>query len=219
MRYGAAPRLKRDLITLGVVSAAYLAASALVTNSYYQLIMTLVPIWATFGVSWNILSGYGGQLSFGHASFFGIGAYVVTLALVYWNLTPWLGIPLGMVVAAGRRHPHRAAHLPPARPLLRPLHARLPAGDPLLPAIPRLPGNVAADASGKPGSLPGVHQPALLHPGRRRPARSPASRLHAGGELPLRPRAARHPAERARRRGRRHQRAAAGRCAPWSSPA
>ena len=33
-------------------------------------------------------------------SFFGIGAYTVTLALVYWNLTPWLGIPLGMIVAA-----------------------------------------------------------------------------------------------------------------------
>jgi branched-chain amino acid transport system permease protein len=83
-----------------VVSVGYLAASTFVTNSYYQLIMTLVPIWAMFGVSWNILSGYGGQLSFGHASFFGIGAYVVTLALVYWHLTPWLGIPLGMIVAA-----------------------------------------------------------------------------------------------------------------------
>ena len=99
MRYGSAPRLRRDLITLGIVSATYLAVSMFVTNSYYQLIMTLVPVWATFGVSWNILSGYGGQLSFGHASFFGIGAYVVTLALVYWNLTPWLGIPLGMIVA------------------------------------------------------------------------------------------------------------------------
>ena len=75
-----------------------------VTNSYYQLILTLVPIWALFGVSWNILSGYGGQLSFGHASFFGIGAYTVTLALVYWDLTPWLGIPLGMVIGAARRH-------------------------------------------------------------------------------------------------------------------
>ncbi len=100
MRFGSAPRLKRDLIALAVVSAGYLAAATFVTNSYYQLIMTLVPIWAVFGVSWNILSGYGGQLSFGHASFFGIGAYVVTLALVYWNLTPWLGIPLGMIVAA-----------------------------------------------------------------------------------------------------------------------
>ena len=67
-------------------------------NSYYQLILTLVPIWAAFGVSWNILSGYGGQLSFGQASFFGIGGYTVTLALVYWNLTPWLGIPLGVVM-------------------------------------------------------------------------------------------------------------------------
>jgi ABC-type branched-subunit amino acid transport system ATPase component/ABC-type branched-subunit amino acid transport system permease subunit len=99
MRYGSAPRLKKDLVTLGIASVAYLGVSTFVTNSYYQLIMTLVPIWAVFGVSWNILSGYGGQLSFGHASFFGIGAYVVTLALVYWNLTPWLGIPLGMVVA------------------------------------------------------------------------------------------------------------------------
>ena len=100
MRYKAAPRLRRDAAALAILSVAYLAVSMLVTNSYYQLIMTLVPIWAAFGVSWNILSGYGGQLSFGHASFFGIGAYVVTLALVYWNLTPWFGIPLGMIVAA-----------------------------------------------------------------------------------------------------------------------
>ena len=55
-------------------------------------------MWALFGVSWNILSGYGGQLSFGHASFFGIGAYTVTLAVVYWSLSPWLGIPLGMIL-------------------------------------------------------------------------------------------------------------------------
>ena len=98
MRQGASTRLRRDGIALVVVTVAYLAASSLVHNSYYQLIMTLVPIWAVFGVSWNILSGYGGQLSFGHASFFGAGAYTVTLALVYWGLTPWIGIPLGMLV-------------------------------------------------------------------------------------------------------------------------
>jgi branched-chain amino acid transport system permease protein len=100
MRQGAGIRLRRDGIALAVVTVGYLAAASFVTNSYYQLILTLVPIWAVFGVSWNILSGYGGQLSFGHASFFGIGAYTVTLALVYWNLTPWLGIPLGMVIGA-----------------------------------------------------------------------------------------------------------------------
>ena len=100
MRQGAGNRLRRDVIALVVIAAAYLGASALVSNSYYQLILTLVPIWAVFGVSWNILSGYGGQVSFGHASFFGIGAYTVTLAMVYWDLTPWLGIPLGMLVGA-----------------------------------------------------------------------------------------------------------------------
>jgi ABC-type branched-subunit amino acid transport system ATPase component/ABC-type branched-subunit amino acid transport system permease subunit len=100
MRQGAGARLRRDSIALVVITMLYLAISAFVTNSYYQLILTLVPIWAVFGVSWNILSGYGGQLSFGHASFFGIGAYTVTLALVYWNLTPWLGIPLGMLMGA-----------------------------------------------------------------------------------------------------------------------
>ena len=98
MRNGTAEKFRRDLTILVVLSAVYATGSWFVTNSYYQLILTLVPIWAAFGVSWNILSGYGGQLSFGHASFFGIGGYTMTLALVYWNLTPWLGIPLGMVV-------------------------------------------------------------------------------------------------------------------------
>ena len=98
MRNGTAAKFRRDLTILIVLSVVYIGVSWFVTNSYYQLILTLVPIWAAFGVSWNILSGYGGQLSFGHASFFGIGGYVMTLALVYWDLTPWLGIPLGMIV-------------------------------------------------------------------------------------------------------------------------
>jgi len=46
----------------------------------------------------NIQFGYAGVMNFAGASFFGIGAYVTTLALVYWDLTPWLGIPLGMIV-------------------------------------------------------------------------------------------------------------------------
>jgi branched-chain amino acid transport system permease protein len=98
MRIGTAEKLRRDLTILLAVTVVYLGLSWIVPNSYYQLILTLVPIWAAFGVSWNILSGYGGQLSFGQASFFGIGGYTMTLALVYWDLTPWLGIPLGIVM-------------------------------------------------------------------------------------------------------------------------
>ena len=63
MRYGTGPQLKRGLTTLAALSVAYLMLTLFVKNSYYQLILTLVPVWALFGVSWNILSGYGGQLA------------------------------------------------------------------------------------------------------------------------------------------------------------
>jgi branched-chain amino acid transport system permease protein len=98
VRLGTGPQLRRNLTALIVLAVAYLVLTLFVHNSYYQLILTLVPVWALFGVSWNILSGYGGQLSFGHASFFGIGAYTVTLSVIYWGLSPWLGIPLGMIL-------------------------------------------------------------------------------------------------------------------------
>jgi len=100
MRAGTAPRIRRDVIALAICAVAYLALCALVRNSYYQLMLTLVPIWAAMGLAWNLISGYSGLVSFGHAAFFGLGAYSVTLALVYLNLTPWLGIPLGMLVGA-----------------------------------------------------------------------------------------------------------------------
>jgi branched-chain amino acid transport system permease protein len=85
---------------IAFVSLVWLALGFLVTSSYLQLMLTLVPIWAVLGLSWNILSGYTGLVSFGHASFFGLGAYTVTIALVRYDVTPWLGIPLGMVVGA-----------------------------------------------------------------------------------------------------------------------
>jgi ABC-type branched-subunit amino acid transport system ATPase component/ABC-type branched-subunit amino acid transport system permease subunit len=88
------------LLAIAIVAIAWIAGGMIVTNSYYQLMLTLVPIWAVMGLSWNMLSGYTGFVSFGHAAFFGLGAYTVTLALVNYDITPWLGIPLGMIVGA-----------------------------------------------------------------------------------------------------------------------
>jgi ABC-type branched-subunit amino acid transport system ATPase component/ABC-type branched-subunit amino acid transport system permease subunit len=85
----------------GVIAAfavAYVALGLLVRNSYYQLIMTLVLIWATMGLSWNMLSGYSGMISFGQAAFFGLGGYTMTIAFVKFGVTPWLGMPLGVLV-------------------------------------------------------------------------------------------------------------------------
>src|SRR5215470_2961092 len=85
---------------VALIAAVYLMAILVVKNQYYQLMMTLVPVWATMGLSWNILSGYSGLVSFGHASFFGLGAYTVTLLLINVGLTPWVGIPIAATVGA-----------------------------------------------------------------------------------------------------------------------
>jgi ABC-type branched-subunit amino acid transport system ATPase component/ABC-type branched-subunit amino acid transport system permease subunit len=88
----------RQYAAILLFALAYLCLGWFVHNSYYQLMMTLVLIWATVGVSWNTLSGYSGMISFGHAAFFGLGGYTMTILFVTFDITPWIGIPLGIVV-------------------------------------------------------------------------------------------------------------------------
>ncbi|CAM4061908.1 ABC transporter permease subunit [Bordetella bronchialis] len=85
---------------LAALAVGYPAVALLVDNTYHQLIFTLVLVWACFGLSWNMLSGYTGLVSFGHAAFFGLGAYATVLAQIYLDLTPWLMIPVSAVIGA-----------------------------------------------------------------------------------------------------------------------
>jgi ABC-type branched-subunit amino acid transport system ATPase component/ABC-type branched-subunit amino acid transport system permease subunit len=91
---------QRPIISIAIFAVLYAAISLVVTNSYYQLIMTLVLVWAIFGLSWNLLSGYTGLISFGHAAFFGIGAYTTALGQIYFDLSPWLLIPIAAMLGA-----------------------------------------------------------------------------------------------------------------------
>src|ERR1700756_5881718 len=90
--------VQRSIISIVVFAVIYAAISFTVTNSYYQLIMTLVLVWAVFGLSWNLLSGYTGLISFGHAAFFGIGAYTTALGQIYFDMSPWLLIPIAAML-------------------------------------------------------------------------------------------------------------------------
>lgn len=65
--------------------------------SVHMLILTL--IWATTAQAWNMMSGYTGQFSFGHAAFFGLGAYGTILLLNAFGLNPWIGMLIGATVA------------------------------------------------------------------------------------------------------------------------
>jgi ABC-type branched-subunit amino acid transport system ATPase component/ABC-type branched-subunit amino acid transport system permease subunit len=100
---GAAARHRRNALLIVAMGAGYALLAMAATNSYHQLILTVVPVWATMGLAWNLLSGYSGLVSFGHASFFGLGAYLVAIGQIRWGLSPWAGIPLAGVLggAAG----------------------------------------------------------------------------------------------------------------------
>jgi len=67
---------------------------------YYLEVVILVFWFATLGTSWSIIGGYGGMHSIGHATFVGVGAYTSTLLYVDFGVSPWLGMPAGMALAA-----------------------------------------------------------------------------------------------------------------------
>lgn len=74
----------------------------LITDDIYHLfVFTMSNILVIFAVSWDLLSGYSGQVNFGHALFFGVSAYSVGLLNKYFGLQPWATIPIGTLVATG----------------------------------------------------------------------------------------------------------------------
>jgi branched-chain amino acid transport system permease protein len=89
----------RGLVPIGAVVLVALALTLMLTERYHHRVLTLVLVWATMGLAWNIISGYAGQISFGHQAFFGVGAYVTVLLVVGVRLTPWLGLVAGAVAA------------------------------------------------------------------------------------------------------------------------
>jgi branched-chain amino acid transport system permease protein len=90
--------MTRLLAALGIL--VLLAAPLLTNNSFYQHLMIMVLFWTLLGASWNLLGGYGGQVSFGHATFLGIGAYVTMISYLSLGLSPWLGMLAGGVIGA-----------------------------------------------------------------------------------------------------------------------
>ncbi|MDR7554327.1 MAG: branched-chain amino acid ABC transporter permease [Armatimonadota bacterium] len=86
-----------------LVAAAVLAAAVavpLVASPYVLRVLIMTLYGAYLAQCWNLVGGYAGQFSFGHATFFGIGAYTTALLFARGGLTPWLGMLVGAVLAA-----------------------------------------------------------------------------------------------------------------------
>jgi branched-chain amino acid transport system permease protein len=70
-------------------------------SKYAMFVLTTSSLLVIFAVSWDLLSGYSGQVNFGHALFFGVSAWTVGLLHKYFDLQPWATIPIGTLVAVG----------------------------------------------------------------------------------------------------------------------
>jgi len=86
-------------LALALVAVALAVYPLAVTNHFFLHLSIMTLLYALLGMSWNLLGGYTGQISFGHAAFFGTGAYASTILLLRYGISPWLGMLVGALVA------------------------------------------------------------------------------------------------------------------------
>ena len=103
------------LVVLGLLALV----PAFVESPYALHVMILIFLAVIQGETWNVLGGYAGQYSVGHAAYFGIGAYVTIILLQFKQIPPWYGAWIAVAGGGGARPDHRQHHLPAAWPLLR----------------------------------------------------------------------------------------------------
>src|SRR4051794_30004349 len=84
-----------------LIAVALLATVPLISSSNVVLnFLVMALLIALAGQGWNLLGGYGGQYSFGHAAFFGTGAYVTAILQMRYGVNAWLGFVIGIAAGA-----------------------------------------------------------------------------------------------------------------------
>ena len=95
-----ATRRRNDLIMAAVLTGAAACMPLVIKDVYVQNIMVLTLMYAALSQSWNILGGYCGQISLGHALYFGLGAYTTVLLFTKLGVAPWFGMIAGGLISA-----------------------------------------------------------------------------------------------------------------------
>jgi len=85
---------RSTLIALGLL-ALFVVFPLVERSDYYRHIFIIALMWVVIGSSWNLLAGYTGQISFGHAIFFGVGAYSAGICTTKLGISAWWGMLLG----------------------------------------------------------------------------------------------------------------------------
>jgi branched-chain amino acid transport system permease protein len=89
----------RSLYLLAGLAVVAVAVALTVTDKFYLHLLIMMLFYAATSTAWNIVGGFAGQLSLGHAAFFGIGAYTSTLLFINRGMSPWIGMLIGAALA------------------------------------------------------------------------------------------------------------------------
>src|SRR5438094_5315648 len=91
--------MNRASISLAVLGAILVALPFIVGN-YALSVVTLILYFAYTGQAWNVMMGFAGQLSLGHALYVGVGAYATAALFIHYRVPPWIGLIAAVPIAA-----------------------------------------------------------------------------------------------------------------------
>ena len=92
--------VERRQLTAASLFAGLLALVPLFGNDFHMSVLALAFLYALVGIAWNLMMGFAGQLSLGHALYFGTGAYIVAVLSERYGISPWLGMAVAFAASA-----------------------------------------------------------------------------------------------------------------------
>ena len=92
---------RTDLIVAGTVLVLLLIFPLISHSSFAMATMIQFLMFSLYGMGWNTIGGYGGQVDLGKAQYVGIGAYTTAVMLIYWDIPFWVSMPIGVCLAVG----------------------------------------------------------------------------------------------------------------------
>lgn len=87
--------MKKNIIFFLIFLGGLITFPFVFENPFPRHLVIMILLYATMGIGWNIIGGYTGQISFGNAAFFGVGAYTTAILLTNHGISPWLGMLAG----------------------------------------------------------------------------------------------------------------------------
>jgi branched-chain amino acid transport system permease protein len=92
--------ISKKTIIIAVIGLIVFALMPLIVrNTFSRHVMIMILVWSIIGMGWNFIGGYAGQVSMGHSLFYGIGGYASAIGFLYFNITPWIGMLIGVLIS------------------------------------------------------------------------------------------------------------------------